>query len=197
VVRKDQGLYLFKGTINRQLLAMGIYTGLHEVRILFGRSHPRGSRLRLASGERVVTGTTVHAVDRLHREAKRLLIRVGWTTGGHSIAIHGPIEMRTHDTIGVGDSITDFILERLGRVGRGSRSCLLLRPLQMGLGVRQVGSTSRVTPTNRALLEVTLQDVTAGEGVLAQNTHVGAITGVCDALVNANLLYVLPKLTSQ
>jgi hypothetical protein len=38
-------------------------------------------------------------------------------------------------------------------------------------------------------LEVTLQDVTAGEGVLAQNTHVGAITGVCDASVNANLLY--------
>jgi hypothetical protein len=40
------------------------------------------------------------------------------------------------------------ILERLGGIGRGSRSCLLLRPLQMGLGVGQVSRTGRITPAD-------------------------------------------------
>lgn len=166
VVMVNRGLYLFKGTITRQLLAMSIDTRLHEIRVLLRSSHPRGSRVRLASGERVVTGTTVHAVDRLHRETERLLLRVARTTCSHSIAIHGPIVLRTHNAIGVGDGITDFILERLRGIGRGSRSCLLLRPLQMGLRVGQVGRSGRVTPSDRAFLEVTLQDITAGESVL-------------------------------
>jgi hypothetical protein len=49
----------------------------------------------------------------------------------------------------------------------------------MGLGVGHVSRTGRVTPADWALFEVTLQDITAGKSVLAENTHVGAITSVC------------------
>jgi hypothetical protein len=35
---------------------------------------------------------------------------------------------------------------------------------------------------------VTLQDITAGEGVLAENTHVRAITGVCKRRGDASLV---------
>lgn len=58
----------------------------------------------------------------------------------------------------------------------------------MSVGVRQVSRASRVTPTDGALLEVTLQDITAGEGVLAENTHVRAITGVCKSRGDASLV---------
>ena len=175
-VRNDQGLYLFKRTINTQLLAMGS-TRLHEVRILLGcTSHPRGSRVRLA-GKRVVARSTGHPVDRRHLVAHGVvLVRVARTARGHSMAIHGPIaELRTHHTIGSWGGVTDFILNRLGRVCRRGSS---LRSLQMGLRVRQVGRASRVAPTYGALLEVTLQNVTTRESVLAENTHVRPITSV-------------------
>lgn len=101
---------------------------------------------------------------------------------GHSVAVHGPIaEMRTHNAIGSGDGITDFILDRVGRVSCGSVRCrllLLLRTLKVGRRVRQVGLARGVAPTYRALLEVPLQDITAGEGILAENTHVRSVTGV-------------------
>lgn len=50
--------------------------------------------------------------------------------------------------------------------------------LHMSLGVRQVASAGGVTTANGALLEVTLENVASGEGVPAEDTHVGAITGV-------------------
>lgn len=175
VFRVGKGLYLFNRTINTQLLAMGINTRVHEILILLGRSHPGGSR-RLTS-VRVVTRTAVHAVDGRHREPQGLLIRESGAASGHPVAIHGPIrKMRTHHAIGR-DGITDFILNRLARVRRGGRS-RLLRTLQMGLGMRQVGRARGVTTSDRALLEVALQDVTAGEGILAKNTHIGSVTGV-------------------
>ena len=43
----------------------------------------------------------------------------------------------------------------------------------------QVVSTSGVAAANRALLEMTLQDVTSAEGVLAQMTLVGSLASVC------------------
>lgn len=73
----------------------------------------------------------------------------------------------------------DLTLKRLGGLCRGNGNCLLLRPLQIGLGVRQVSRTGGVATLDRAFLEVTLQDITTRERVLAQNTHVGAVTGVC------------------
>lgn len=36
-----------------------------------------------------------------------------------------------------------------------------------------------VSTADRALLKVALQDITAGEGITAENTHVRAVTGVC------------------
>jgi hypothetical protein len=129
VVRNDQGLYLFKRTINTQLLAMAFGTRVvHEIRILLGGSHPGASRGLI--GERLVTRTTAHAVDRRHRIAQMvlLLIRELGTATGHSVAIHGPIaELRTHNAIGRWDGITDFILKRLSGVSRRRRrGCLLL-----------------------------------------------------------------------
>lgn len=46
----------------------------------------------------------------------------------------------------------------------------------------QVISTCRVSSSQRAFLEMTLEDVRAGECVLAQVTHVWTITGICAAL---------------
>ena len=48
----------------------------------------------------------------------------------------------------------------------------------MGVSVGQVGGASRVSTTNRTLLEVTLQNITATESVAAENAHVGAISGI-------------------
>lgn len=47
--------------------------------------------------------------------------------------------------------------------------------------------TCWVTTTNGTLLEVALQDVTAGEGVSAKHTHVWTISGVCSGLELAQL----------
>ena len=190
VVRDDQGLYLFVRTINIQLLAMGFGTGVvHEIRILLGASHP-GTSCRGLFGERVVTRTTVHAIGRRHRVSQMLLVRESGTATGHSVSIHGPLaKLRTHHAIGRRNGITDFILKRLRGVGRGRRSSrggLLLGTLQMRVGVRQVSRTRGVTPTDRALLEMTLQDITAREGVLAENTHVGTVTSVYSMATKKN-----------
>lgn len=50
--------------------------------------------MRLASGEFIITKRTVQAAERLPRIAR--------TAIGHFIAIQGPIELRTHNAIGVG-----------------------------------------------------------------------------------------------
>ena len=78
------------------------------------------------------------------------------------------------------DGSTDFILNGFGGICG-------LRPLQMGLRMRQVSRSSRVTPSQGTLLEVTLQDITPGERVSAENTHVRAITGVF--FTNANISF--------
>lgn len=52
--------------------------------------------------------------------------------------------------------------------------------LHVSLGVRQVASAGGVATADRALLEVTLENVASGEGVPAENTHVGAITSVAE-----------------
>jgi hypothetical protein len=54
----------------------------------------------------------------------------------------------------------------------------LLVLLNVSLRVRQVTSSSRVTTADRTLLKVALQDITSGEGVAAEDTHVWAVTGV-------------------
>lgn len=59
---------------------------------------------------------------------------------------------------------------------------LLLRRgilLNMGLWVRQMAGSSGVAATNGALLEVSLENVTAGERIMAKEAHVGSIAGVC------------------
>jgi hypothetical protein len=54
----------------------------------------------------------------------------------------------------------------------------LLVLLDVSLRMRQVTRSGGVATTDRALLEVTLQDITSREGVAAENAHVWAITGV-------------------
>ena len=60
------------------------------------------------------------------------------------------------------------------------RRCLLNRCALLNVSLRegQVGNAGRVSPPNRAFLEVALQNITAREGIVAKNTAVGAITGV-------------------
>ncbi|KAM5519034.1 hypothetical protein FOXYSP1_09819 [Fusarium oxysporum f. sp. phaseoli] len=60
----------------------------------------------------------------------------------------------------------------------GGLLSLLLVLLNVSLRVRQVTSSSGVATADRALLEMTLQDITSREGIAAKNTHVRAITGV-------------------
>ena len=165
----DRRIYLLRGrTVNIQLLARGFRARLHEVRILLGGSHPGSSRMLWTSGERVIRLTTVHPIDRRHREAqRRLLLPMIVTVHGSTLA-----ERRTRNACrGRRDGGTDFILNRFGGICG-------LRPLQMGLRMRQVSRSRRVTPSQRTLLEVTLQNITSRERVSAENTHVRAITGV-------------------
>lgn len=54
--------------------------------------------------------------------------------------------------------------------------------LDVRLRVRQMARTRRVATSNRALDEVTLEDVATREGVAAQDTHVGAIAGVSEQM---------------
>jgi hypothetical protein len=51
------------------------------------------------------------------------------------------------------------------------------------LGVGQVTRTSRVAAADGALDEVTLEDVAASKGVMAQDTHVRPLPGVCDEII--------------
>lgn len=167
-VLDDRGLYLLKGSVNTQVLARCI--GLHEVRVLLGSRQPGASLMRLSSEP--IVRLTVHPIDRRHRKAQRLLmIREARAAGGHPVSVHGPLAVsRTRHTIGGRDGASDFILD-----GLGIRS---LRSLQMRLGMRQVSRSRGVSASKRTLLEVALEDVAAGEGILAENTHVGAITGI-------------------
>ena len=48
----------------------------------------------------------------------------------------------------------------------------------MSSGIGQVASTRWVSAANRALLEMALEDVAAGEGVVAEDTHVGPVTRI-------------------
>lgn len=50
--------------------------------------------------------------------------------------------------------------------------------LDVSLREGQVSNTGRVSPPDRAFLEVALQNITARESIVAKNTAVGAITGV-------------------
>jgi hypothetical protein len=89
------------------------------------------------------------------------------------MAVHGRVaESRTHKAIGRRDGATDFVLNRFRGIGRR------LRPLQVCLRVREMTRSRWVTSPQRALLEVTLQDVASRERVLAKNTHVWAIASV-------------------
>jgi hypothetical protein len=47
--------------------------------------------------------------------------------------------------------------------------------------------TCRVTTTNRALLKVTLQDITPREGISTEHTHIRAVTSVCSRLDPVNI----------
>ena len=50
--------------------------------------------------------------------------------------------------------------------------------LQMGLRMGQMAGSSWVSAADGALLEVTLENVTSGESIAAQNTHIRAVSGV-------------------
>lgn len=55
----------------------------------------------------------------------------------------------------------------------------LLVLLNVSLRVGQVASSRGVTTADGALLEVTLEDITSGKRIAAQDTHVRAVAGVC------------------
>ena len=50
--------------------------------------------------------------------------------------------------------------------------------LQMGLRMGQMAGSSWVPAADGALLEVALENVTSGESIAAQNTHIRAVSGV-------------------
>lgn len=51
--------------------------------------------------------------------------------------------------------------------------------LDMSLGVRQMAGASGVAATDGALDKMALQNITSREGITAQDTHIGAVAGVC------------------
>jgi hypothetical protein len=121
--------------------------------------------------------TAAHPVDGRHRITHSLVFRIPWSGRTHSIAVNSSLAVsRAGNAIRRLDAGTDFILNGFDGIGR---SLLLLRPLDVGVRVRQVGRSGWVTTSDRALLEVALQNITPRERILAKNTHVRAITGVC------------------
>lgn len=49
----------------------------------------------------------------------------------------------------------------------------------VGLGVRQMAGAGGVTTADRALLEMTFENITSGESVATEDAHVRTITSVC------------------
>lgn len=56
---------------------------------------------------------------------------------------------------------------------------ILLLLLNVGLRVRQMAHSGRVSSANRALLEVSLEDITTGKRIATQHAHVRAVASVC------------------
>lgn len=81
----------------------------------------------------------------------------------HAIIVHA---VDTHDIILVTHRALSFVWPRVGL-------------FQVGLRVGQVTCSGRVSATDRAFLEMALQDVTSREGVPTKHTHVWSITSVC------------------
>jgi len=48
----------------------------------------------------------------------------------------------------------------------------------VGLRMRKMASSGGVTPSDRAFLEMTLQDVTAREGIATKNAHIRTVSSV-------------------
>lgn len=60
----------------------------------------------------------------------------------------------------------------------GGLLSILLLLLNVRLGVRQMAHARGISSSNRALLEVSLEDIAAGKRIAAQHAHVRAVTGV-------------------
>jgi len=82
------------------------------------------------------------------------------------------------DHVVTGDVAQPIEVVEIAVMSKTSGLLCLLVLLDVGLRMRQVTSSSGVATADRALLEMTLQDITSREGVAAENTHVWAITGV-------------------
>jgi hypothetical protein len=54
--------------------------------------------------------------------------------------------------------------------------------LNVGLGVRQVTRPSRISSSDRALLEMSLEDIASGKRIAAQHAHVRAVAGVTEEM---------------
>ena len=102
---------------------------------------------------------------------KAVSIAVG-LHGGHGL--HVAKRGVTIGSIGVGHGCCHVV-----EVGIGLCAAWLAVLLQVGLGILKVTGTRRITATNRALLEMALQDVTARESVLAKVALVRALARVC------------------
>ena len=123
--------------------------------------------------------TTIQPIDLVHGITSQMLMfrEPGLMT--RSNPIHGTFAKRwAHKAIGCRDRATDITLNRLWDHSRS------LRPLQMGMRMRQMADTSWVTTSQRAFLEMALQDVASGEGILAEDTHVRTVSGICKGLRN-------------
>jgi hypothetical protein len=59
---------------------------------------------------------------------------------------------------------------------------ILLLLLNVSLGMRQMTRPSRISSTDRALLEVSLEDITARKRIAAQHAHVWAVAGVSEEM---------------
>lgn len=130
--------------------------------------------MRLVMSNDGVMWTTVQPINLVHGIASQMLMfrEPGLMT--RSNPIHGPFPKRWADkAIGGRDGATDITLNGLWDHSRS------LSPLEMGMGMRQMADTRGVTTAQRTFLEMALQDVATREGVLAENTHVGTIAGIC------------------
>lgn len=109
--------------------------------------------------------------------AGQLVLVVGEV--GHALGHLGHHAERLHDAISrhVVHAIevvqVSVILANSGRLLLGGGILL-----DVSLGVRQVGGTAGVSAADRALLEVTLENVASGERIAAQDTHVRAVARV-------------------
>lgn len=170
-------------------LLVRVGTAVHGDTILT-RRHTVGGHLLIVHGARDVAAILLRTAHYRPTHVPSVLVAIIKST--HA-ARSGELALVTTHIVhtildgdnakGVHDAISSHVTKstQVVQISAIFKSGLLLSLsilLHVSLGVRQVAGASGVTTANGALLEVTLENVASGEGVPAEDTHVGAITSV-------------------